>query len=170
MYIRRKRNKSGSISVHIVRKEDGHQVHVLSIGTANNKEELVKLEQEAFAKLSALQLQNSFEFGYAEDKIFIQNLQSSIEHIEISGVELILGKLFNEIGFNQIKEPLFRHLVLSRICYPGSKLKTVEYLLRHHQLYYEIDAVYRYLDKVNSKYKDLLQDISYQHTLQLFNG
>ncbi|MCX6205396.1 MAG: IS1634 family transposase [Bacteroidetes bacterium] len=170
MFIRKKRNKSGSTSVHIVRKVEGRQVHVLSIGTADNEEELVKLEQEALVKLSSLQLQNSFEFGYAEDQAFIKNLQSSIDRIEVSGVELILGKLFSEIGFNQIKEPLFRHLVLSRICYPGSKLKTVEYLMRHHQLFYEIDAVYRYLDKVNSKYKELLQDISYQHTLRLFEG
>ena len=170
MFIRKKRNKSGSTSVHIVRKEAGRQVHVLSIGSATSQQELARLEQAALDKLSKLQLQNKLEFNYAEDEAFIQNLLSSIEHIEISGVELILGKLFNEIGFNRIKEPLFRHLVLSRICYPGSKLKTVEYLLRHHQLFYEIDAVYRYLDKVNSKYKELLQDISYQHTLRLFNG
>ena len=170
MFIRKKRNKSGSISVHIVRKESGRQMHILSIGTAINEQELIELEQAALDKLAALQLQNRLEFNYAQDEAFIQNLRSSIEHIEISGVELILGKLFNETGFNQIKEPLFRHLVLSRICYPGSKLKTVEYLLRHHQLFYEIDAVYRYLDKVNSKYKELLQDISYQHTLNLFNG
>ncbi|MEJ0103140.1 MAG: IS1634 family transposase [Bacteroidota bacterium] len=170
MFIRRKHNKSGSTSVHIVRKEAGRQVHVLSIGSATSEGELTSLEQVAMDKLAALQLQNRLAFNYAQDETFIQNLRSSIEHIEISGVELILGKLFNGIGFNQIKEPLFRHLVLSRICYPGSKLKTVEYLLRHHQLFYEIDAVYRYLDKVNSKYKELLQDISYQHTLNLFNG
>ena len=170
MFIRKKLNKSGSTSIHIVRKQAGRQVHIVSIGTATNEKELTRLEQVALDKLSALQLQNKLEFNYAEDEAFIQNLQSSIEHIEISGVELILGKLFNEIGFNQIKDSLFRHLVLSRICYPGSKLKTVEYLLRHHQLFYEIDAVYRYLDKVNSKYKELLQDISYQHTLRLFNG
>lgn len=170
MFIRKKRNKSGSTSVHIVRKEAGRQVHVLSIGSATSEQELIRLEQEALEKLSTLQLQNKLEFNYAEDQAFIQNLLSSIEHIEVSGIELILGKLFNEIGFNRIKEPLFRHLVLSRICYPGSKLKTVEYLLRHHQLFYEIDAVYRYLDKVNSKYKELLQDISYQHTLRLFNS
>ena len=144
-------------------------MHVLSIGSATSAQELIELEQVALGKLSTLQLQNKLEFHYAEDETFIQNLLSSIEHIEISGVELILGKLFNGIGFNQIKEPLFRHPVLSRICYPGSKLKTVEYLLRHHQEFYEIDAVYRYLDKVNSKYKELLQDISYQHTLRLFN-
>lgn len=170
MFLRKKRNKSGSTSIHIVRKEGGRQVHVLSIGSATNEQEVTELEQVALDKLSALQLQNKLDFNFAEDQAFIQNLLSSIEHIEISGVELILGKLFNEIGFNQIKEPLFRHLVLSRICYPGSKLKTVEYLLRHHQLFYEIDAVYRYLDKINSRYKEQLQDISYKHTLNLFNG
>lgn len=170
MFIRKKKNKSGSTSVHIVRKEGNRQVHVLSIGTAKSEKQLIQLEQAALEKLSTLQLQNSIDFKYAEDEAFLQNLLLSIEHIEVSGVELILGKLFAEIGFNQIKEPLFRHLVLSRICYPGSKLKTVEYLLRHHQLFYEIDSVYRYLNKVAGKYKELLQDISYRHTLHLFNA
>ena len=170
MFIRKKHNKSGSTSIHIVRKEGSRQVHVLSIGTATNDQEVVELEQVALEKLSALQFQNKLDFNYAEDEAFIQKLQSGIERIEISGAELILGKLFNEIGFNKIKEPLFRHLVLSRICYPGSKLKTVEYLLRHHQLSFEIDAVYRYLDKINNRYKEQLQDISYHHTLNLFNG
>jgi transposase len=170
MFIRKKLNKSGSTSIHIIRKEGNRQVHVLSIGTASSEKQLLQLEHAALEKLSKLQLQNRIDFNYAEDEVFVQNLLSSIEHIEVSGVELILGKLFNEIGFNQIKEPLFRHLVLSRICYPGSKLKTVEYLLRHHQLVYEIDSVYRYLDKVAGKYKDLLQDISYHHTLNLFNN
>lgn len=169
MFIRKKRNKSGSTSIQIVRKQGRRQVHVLSIGTTSSEQELIELEHVALDKLSALQSQNKLDFNYAEDEAFIQNLLSSIEHIEISGVELVLGKLFNEIGFNQIKEPLFRHLVLSRICYPGSKLKTLEYLLRHYQLFYEIDAVYRYLDKINSRYKEQLQDISYKHTLHLFN-
>ena len=170
MFIRKKPNKSGSTSIHILRKDGNRQVHVLSVGTAKSQEELIKLEQVALEKLSTLQNQSSLDFNYAEDEAFMQNLLSSIEHIEVSGVELVLGKLFDEIGFNQVKEALFRHLVLSRICYPGSKLKTVEYLLRHHQVFYEIDAVYRYLDKVTGKYKEVLQDISYRHTLQLFNG
>jgi transposase len=170
VFLRKKHNKSGSTSVHLVRKEGGRQVHVLSLGTAHNEQELIELEKVAQEKLSALQLQSTLDFDYSEDAAFIQTLRSSIEHIEVCGVELILGKLFNEIGFHQIQEPLFRHLVLSRICYPGSKLKTVEYLLRHHQVSYEIDAVYRYLDKINDRYKEQLQDISYQHTLNLFNG
>lgn len=170
MFIRKKLNKSGSTSIHIVRKQGNKQVHVTSVGTAKSEKQLIQLEQVALDKLSALQLQSSIDFSYPEDESFVQNLVSSIEHIEVGGIELILGKLFDEIGFNQIKEPLFRHLVLSRICYPGSKLKTAEYLLRHHQLFFEIDSVYRYLDKVAGKYKEILQDISYKHTLGLFNS
>ncbi len=109
MFIRQKKNKSGSTSVHIARKEGNRQVHVLSIGTAKSEKQLIQLEQAALEKLSTLQLQNSIDFNYSEDEAFLQNLLLSIEHIEVSGVELILGKLFNEIGFNQIKEPLFRH-------------------------------------------------------------
>jgi hypothetical protein len=89
MFIRKKRNKSGSTSIHIVRKEAGRQVHVLSIGTATNEGELIELEKVALDKLSSLQLQNKLDFNYAEDEAFIQNLLSSIEHIEVSGVELI---------------------------------------------------------------------------------
>ena len=77
-------------------------MHVLSIGSATSAQELIELEQVALGKLSTLQLQNKPEFHYAEDETFIQNLLSSIEHIEISGVELILGKLFTGIGFKQI--------------------------------------------------------------------
>jgi transposase len=170
VFIRKKKNKSGSYSFHIVRKEGTKQVLVKSIGTAADEAEIKKLERSAFQELSKIIQQTSLDFSYSEDQQYLQQLRANIESIRIVGPELILGNLFNEIGFNQIREKLFRHLVLSRICYPGSKLKTVEYLLRHHQQFYDIDAVYRYLDKVGNKHKEQLQTISYKHTLQLFGG
>lgn len=132
--------------------------------------ELKKLELSALQELSKILQQNTLDFSYNEDQQYLQQLRTNIQCIRIIGPELILGKLFDEIGFNQIKEKLFRYLVLSRICYPGSKLKTVEYLLRHHQRFYDIDAVYRYLDKLGNKHKEQLQTISYNHTLQFFGG
>lgn len=170
MFIRKKENKSGSISFHIIRKEGRKQILVKSLGSAKNTEAIAKLEQGAQDELSGLLRQHSIDFSYEQDEKFIHQMLDNIHQIEVSGVELILGKIFNEIGFNAIKEPLFRHLVLSRICYPGSKLKMIEYLLRHHQLFYDIDAVYRYLDKLNNKHKEQLQDISYEHTLSIFKG
>jgi len=170
MFIRKRENKSGSISFHIIRKEGRKQILVKSLGSAKSAEAISKLDQRAQDELSGLLKQHTLDFSYEQDEKFIRQMLDNIHQIEVSGVELILGKLFNEIGFNAIKEPLFRHLVLCRICYPGSKLKTIEYLLRHHQLFYDIDAVYRYLDKLNNKHKEQLQDISYKHTLSLFKG
>ncbi len=170
VFIRKKQNKSGSISFHIIQKRGRKQILVKSIGSATTQSEIEKMSILAQQKLEALLQQSRLDLKYNEDELFVQDLLKNIHHIEVSGVELILGKVFNEIGFNAIKEPLFKHLVLSRICYPGSKLKAVEYLLRHHQFFYDIDAVYRYLDKLNSKHKEQLQDISYYHTLSLFEG
>jgi transposase len=170
MFIRKKKNKSGSFSFHIVQKEGRKQILVKALGSASDPASIRQKEIEAHIELAKLLRQRTIDFNYDQDQKFVEELLQNIQAIQIAGVELILGKIFDEIGFNKIKEDLFRHLVLSRICHPGSKLKTVEYLLRHHQLFYDIDAVYRYLDKLNASYKDQLQDISYKHTLQIFSN
>jgi len=86
------------------------------------------------------------------------------------GPELLLGKLFDQIGFGAIKEELFRHLVLTRLCYPASKLKTTDYLFKYKGLSIDVESVYRYLDKLNNKQKQQIQNISYGHTLQVLNN
>ena len=73
---------------------------------------------------------------------------------------MLLGKIFDEIGFNQIQDPIFRQLVLYRLVYPTSKLKTTEYLLRYSEIYWDENKVYRYLDKLHSTQKELVQRIS----------
>lgn len=153
-----------------MRKAGGKQILVKSIGSASDAASIKKKEIEAHLELAKLLGQGTLDLDYDQDQKFVEQLSQHLQSIQIAGLELILGKLFDQIGFNKIEEDLFRHLVLSRICYPGSKLKTVEYLLRHHQIFYDIDAVYRYLDKLHGRYKDQLQDISYNHTLQIFNG
>jgi hypothetical protein len=39
-------------------------------------------------------------------------LLDAIESIKLAGIDLLLGKLFDEIGFNQIEDTLFKQLVL----------------------------------------------------------
>lgn len=60
---------------------------------------------------------------------------------------MLLGKLFDEIGFDVVKEKLFRHLVITRLIYPVSKLKTVDYLYKYKGIEISVYSVYRYLDK-----------------------
>ena len=168
VFIRKKPNKSGSVSIHIVRKQGRHQVHVKSVGSAQGDEQIKLLEQLAQQEIVRLKQQGTLDLEFSQDQEYVEFLRNSISSVQIVGIELILGKLFNEIGFNAITDPLFRHLVLCRIGYPGSKLKTVDYLQRHHNEFYDIDAVYRYLDKINTNYKQQLEDISYYHTRKLF--
>jgi len=42
-------------------------------------------------------------------------------------------------------------LVISRMAFPLSKLKTIQYLYRFQGVLLDIDAVYRFLDKLNSR-------------------
>jgi len=108
--------------------------------------------------------------AYDQDQRFFQSLSQGLQQVQMVGPELILGKLFDEIGFNQVPDPIFRHLVLSRLVFPLSKLKTSEYLLRYHQIAIDISQIYRYLDKLVGSQKELVQRISYEHTLNLFGG
>ncbi len=99
----------------------------------------------------------------------VTTLQSITTH-KLVGVELLLGKLFDEVGFSVIEDPIFRHLVLYRIIYPSSKLKTTEYLYRYQGIYWDENKVYRYLDKLYDLQKEKVQQISYEHTVKVLGN
>jgi hypothetical protein len=61
-------------------------------------------------------------------------------------------------------------LVLYRLVYPSSKLKTTEFLYRYHQIERDENKVYRYLDKLHDSQKEFVQQISYGHTVQILEG
>ena len=52
----------------------------------------------------------------------------------------------------------------------SSKLKTTDYLFKHKGLSIDVESIYRYLDKLNSKQKEQIQKISYEHTLQVLQN
>lgn len=41
---------------------------------------------------------------------------------------MILNPVFSNIGFDKINDDILKHLVISRICQPQSKVATVDYL------------------------------------------
>ena len=89
---------------------------------------------------------------------------SSLEGLRLVGPELVLGKVFDEI-FSKVSTPFFRTLVLRRISYPGSKLKTVEYLNRIRGEVISVDSIYRFMDKYHKKQMEAVQQASYCHGL-----
>jgi transposase len=165
MFIRKKRNPNGFFTIQIVDKSSGRYRVIKNYGVARDNEQQQQLVREATNWIK--QEQGLLEMDYEGEDKQVQLLFDNIQSLKRSGIELVLGKLFDEIGFNKIKEPIFKQLVLYRLIYPSSKLKTTEYLYRYHQISWDEDQVYRYLDKLHSKQKQLVQQISYEHTVQL---
>ena len=58
-------------------------------------------------------------------------------------IDNLVRKARQEINPLSKPQDLFRHLVISRIAFPLSKLKTIDYLFRYQGVSLEIDTVYR---------------------------
>ena len=169
MFLYRKQNKSGSITIQI-REKVGRKNQILKIiGTAKSETELEDLILEAKNFLSSKTQQTSFDFSFSEDKLFIGSIKKSLKKIIVIGPELILGKIFDEIGFAKIPGDLFRHLVISRLVYPDSKLKTVQYLLQYKGIHTHEDRIYRYMDKFKLQYEQAAIETVFNHTKKILN-
>src|ERR1035437_5347739 len=68
------------------------------------------------------------------------------------------------------RKECFGILVITRLVYPGSKLKTVDYLFRYKGIYTNKDRIYRYMDRFNLNYKQTAIDLTYAHTKQILNN
>jgi len=168
MFVRRKPNKSGLVSVQIIDKSRGRYKVVKTIGSSKDPSEIERFIAEG--KMYAQKLMGLQEIDFTDHKKIFIDVLSSINSHKLVGVEYVLGKIFDDIGFSQIKEDLFKDLVLYRLVYPRSKLKTAEYLYRYEQKSYSEDDIYRFMDKLNSKHKELVQQISFNHTLEVLDG
>lgn len=170
MFLRKKKNKSGSVSVQIISKARGKYRVAKTIGTALSEQDISSLVHQGKQELSRMRAQNSL-FVFEDDALiegFLNHLQNS--QIRTVGPELVFGKVYDAIGFNAIGEGLFRHLVISRLAFPLSKLKTVDYLYRFQGVALEISSVYRFLDKLSGKLKEQVEQISFRHTLKTLKG
>lgn len=169
MFYRVKRNVSGSTSVQVLEKRNGRNVVLKTFGAASSEAGIRDLRERALHFIAARTGQGALNLPELEDDWF-DVVFNSIKDVRLLGPELILGKLFDQIGFDQIGHELFRHLVIARIISPGSKLKTVRYLEEYQRKSWDVQQVYRYMDKLHCSLKQVVEQISYQHTLDLLGG
>jgi len=179
MFVRRKVNKSGTISVQVISKNRGNYKVERSFGAVRAESDIVCLEEQARQYVRA---QEGFvdSLFIDRDETSFKNFVSSItnDSIRVIGPELIFGQLYDRIGFSQVKSDMFRHLVISRLFSPGSKLKTIDYLERYQGISYSKDTVYRFLDRLCSKdkaksetdIKKQVEQISFHHTKKVLKG
>jgi transposase len=171
MFIRRKPNASGSQSVQVIQKINGRYKVIKTIGSATMQQEIEKLETLAKQEIERLSGNTQKLFGFESDAA-IEKAFSVLENSNIRtvGPEIIFGKIYDYVGFGSIADELFRHLVIARLAFPLSKLKTIDYLYRYQGTRLDIDAVYRFLDKLNDRLKPQVEQISFAHTKRVLQN
>lgn len=170
MFIRKKPNKSGTVSVQLIQKKDGINKVIKTIGSSSEPAIIEKLVNEAHNQKNKILGQTELNFNQKQENEILDIFYNNLDSIELVGPELLLGKLFDEIGFNEIKDELFRDLVIARLINPSSKLKTADYLYKYKGVIIDVERIYRYLDKLQSKQKERVQQISYEHTCKVLQS
>lgn len=170
MFVRQKKNKSGSVSVQIISKSYGKYKVIQTLGSSADQKTILGLVLKAKQEIRNLEMAPSLFI--LEKDILLETFLSEVENAQIRtiGPELVFGRIFDHIGFNAINEDLFRHLVIARLAFPLSKLKTIEYLYRYQGISLEISTVYRFLDKLNDQLKNKVEQIAFAHTKQVLNN
>lgn len=126
MFVRKLECKNGKIYIQVVEKISGKYSVKKSFGSAQSENHLNNMILGANLWTKNYKGVQEFDFEY-ERSTYNQVLTSITSH-KLVGIDLVLGKIFDKIGFNQIENPLSKDLVLYRLAYPKSKLKTTEYL------------------------------------------
>jgi transposase len=168
MFVREKVNLSGVVSVQVITKENGKSKLVKTIGSSSDPNVISDLVKQGHQFITSFGGQQALDFSDGSS-LFKSVFQSISSHTEV-GTELLLGKIFDSIGFRAVDDAIFRQLVLSRLTYPASKLKTSDYLDKYHDMDYPVQQIYRYMDKLHSTQKELVQQISYEHTKKILGG
>jgi len=167
MFVRKKKNKSGVISIQIIDKSTGKYKLIKTIGSSSDPDEIENLFEEG--KIYVQDYLGQFILDYSSNN-FQEKVAASIQNIRIEGISLLLGKLYSEVGFDQVGNELLKQLVLIRLSHPASKLRTSEYLERYFSVNVSEDKIYRYLDRIYSEEKEKIQQLSYEHTLKILGG
>jgi transposase len=168
MFIRKKKNDSGKICVQVISKHQGKYKVLHTVGSSDQESQINQYVLDANTWIKSHT--GALELDFTLSEQVVTDVLDNILSMKLVGYDLLLGPIFNEIGFSAVKDEYFRELVLARIAFPKSKLKTTEYLLRYKQIEWDEDQMYRYLDRLHNHHKEHVQRISYEHTKKLLGN
>ena len=174
MFVRKKRNRTGTISVVVIDKKGGKYKEVKNFGVVATEREADVLFNRAKEWISRYGGQQVLDLGANQKQIDelreTQYVFNNIESVLMNAPQLLLNPIYDSIGFNRIPDKTLRQLVIARICQPMSKLATVDYLRSHFAEDTSLDKIYYYMDKLYNTQQQLVQEISVEHTRQILGG
>lgn len=171
MFVRKRRNRSGSTSVVVIDKSSGKPKELVCVGISSDAREIEELVNKGKEWIMHHGGQSVLDFdGVEESFARVDEMLDSIESAAINGTQLILNKVYDLVGFDAISDDVLRNLVIARICQPGSKVATAAYL----KAYYKEDVnhwqIYRYMDKLYNTQQEAVQRVSVAHTMKILGG
>ena len=99
MFVREKKNSSGSISIQIISKSNGRYNVLKTVGCGRARHEIDRLKMHARQEIERLEAQPSLfpsESDVLVEQVFSSLYNSSIRTV---GPELIFGRIYDHIGF-----------------------------------------------------------------------
>lgn len=171
MFIRKNKNRSGSISIQVVIKDGRKNRIVKTIGYSQDPNELESFIKQAQIFINQQKKLRSI-FPSQADQVVRQFISTiSNDDLRIVGPKLVLEKVYDSIGYDKIDPGgYFRHLVTCRIAYPGSKLRTVDYMKRHYKVDVSAQTIYRYLDNISESTKKEVEQVTYSFIKNLLGN
>lgn len=121
MFVRRKKNPSGVVSIQIIDKSKGTYRVVKTIGSSSDFSTIETLYQQGKKWISTyLGEQDLFEQldQEVEERLITEHLLSNIENILLNGTQLLLDRVYNATGFDAIDDDILRHPVITRLSLP----------------------------------------------------
>lgn len=158
----------------MVDKSNGKFREIKNFGVAKTDAELETLCFKAKQWIHEYGGQQEIDFTESDKKSTEEEetnrVLSNIDSLLVNGHRIILDQVYDSIGFNQIKDPILRSLVIARISQPMSKRVTVDYLKSYFDEDVNLFEIYRYMDKLYDTQKDEVQRISVEHTRKILGG
>ena len=171
MFVRKKVNKSGTTSVVIIDKGGGSFRQVKSFGASSDPEEIRRMFARASDWVMRHGGQQVLDFDATEQaRRNYRSVLSNVERTLQNAPQTILGRIYEEVGFSSIGDDILRHLAIARVCQPMSKMATVDYLKSFFGEDVRLHNIYRYMDKLYSTQRELVQRISVEHTMRVLEG
>ena len=171
MFVRKKKNRSGTISVVVVDKSRNKFREVKKFGVASTDEEADALVKDAQLWLHRYGGMQYLDFdGTDKTEADIDYALTHISKFLLNAPQTILGRVYDSIGFDKVEDDILRHLVIARCCEPQSKLATSAYLKSYFDEDISHFQIYRYMDKLYNTQQELVQQISVEHTKKILSG
>ena len=117
MFVRKKTNRSDTISVVVVSKAHRKFTEVKKFGVVKSEKETDEMFRKAQSWLHTHDGPQELNFDDRKGKEVeeTERFLSNIDNVLINGTRLLLDQVYDSIGFNRIPDEILRHLVIARV-------------------------------------------------------